>query len=126
MSVHIANIALELTTSGNNTAGETYILTCTPIGDKINAEFQWLRHDHGMNETISNSSTTVSTMKSSFVSQLVFNPLQASHGGNVECQARIKLDSMIVKQFNIVVNGMNSEFTSLRLSYYKMLPLYSS
>ena len=122
MSVHIANISLELTISGSNIAGETHTLTCTLIGDRIDVDFHWLRHDYSM---ISDNSTTV-TMNSSFASQLVFNPLQASHGGNVECQARIKLDSMIVKQFNIVVNGMNSEFTSLRLSYYKMLPLYSS
>ena len=120
MSVHIANISLELTASGNNTAGETYTLTCTLVGDRTDVDFHWLRHDYSM--IIIDNSTTVTT-NSSFVSQLVFNPLRASHGGNVKCQAKIKPDSMIMKQLNVVVNGMNSASTSLRC---KVLFLYSS
>ena len=118
MSVHIVNIALELTASGNNIVGETYILTCTLIGDRIDVDFQWLRQDHSM--ITSDNSTTVTT-NSSFVSQLVFNPLQASHGGNIKCQIKINPDSTIMKQLNIVVNGMNLQvctFLTIRYCFY--------
>ena len=104
---------MELTTSGNNTAGETYILQCTlsDLARNVNVDFRWLRHDSMISDT---SARTIKI--SPYVSQLVFNPLQSSHGGNVKCQAKIEPDITIVKQLNIIVNGIGSVLTSL-LSY---------
>ena len=75
----IVNINLQLTTSGNNTAGEKYTLVCA-MSVVTGTTFQWLRS----NMTIVTNANI--TMINSSVSYLVIDPLKASHEGSVTCQ----------------------------------------
>ena len=77
-------VNVSITTSGANTAGETYSLVCsvTVIGLNDQPTITWL---DSMNNTV--PSEMVNTTGS--MSTLTFNPLSASHAGNYTCRAAI-------------------------------------
>ena len=76
------------TSSSSPSAGEPFSLECSLSGTSDSATFQWLKGpaDNMTHLTIDGSTTINST---SSVSQLLFSPLRASHGGLYTCQATI-------------------------------------
>ena len=77
-------LTLSITTSGTNTAGETYNLVCsaTVTGSTDQPTITWL--DPINNTVPSEMITTTGSM-----STLTFNPLAASHTGTYTCRATI-------------------------------------
>ena len=77
-------LTVSITTSGTNTAGETYSLVCsaTVTGSTDQPTITWLDQ---MNNTVpSEMVTTTGSM-----STLTFNPLAASHAGTYTCRATV-------------------------------------
>ena len=78
------SINVSITTSGTNTAGETYSLWCsvTVTGSNDQPNITWL---DPMNNTVpSEMFTTTGNM-----STLTFDPLAASHAGSYMCRATV-------------------------------------
>ena len=101
----IANINLQLTTSGSSIAGEKYTLVCalSLVTGNETTKFQWLRPN--MTSIIDANITMIN----SSVSQLEFDPLQASHEGSITCQVMFGGTSYMDK-VSVSVNG---EFNKL-------------
>ena len=89
-----------ITHIGNNTAGEEYSLKCTLKGynSTENVTFQWT--------LLSGSEVSTSTNATSSASQLIFDPLQSFHEGNVICRATVE-NIQIIETYLVTVNGEN-------------------
>ena len=82
------SISVLATSSGSPMAGEIFSLECSLSGTSDSATFQWLKGPaDNMTQLTSDGSTTINS--SSSVSQLLFSPLRASHGGLYTCQATV-------------------------------------
>ena len=92
-------LIVSITTSGTNTAGETYSLVCstTVTGSTDQPTITWL---DPMNNTV--PSEMVTTTDS--VSTLTFNQLAASHAGTYTCRAMIG-DTAEMKTTTVSVNS---------------------
>ena len=76
------------TSSSSPSAGEPFSLECSLSGTSDSTTFQWLKRPaDNMTQLTSDGSTTVNS--TSTVSQLLFSPLRASHGGLYTCQATV-------------------------------------
>ena len=76
------------TSSGSPMAGEPFSLECSLSGTSDSTTFQWLKGPaDNMTQLTSDGSTTINSTSS--VSQLLFSPLRASHGGIYTCQANV-------------------------------------
>ena len=90
MSPLLASVTASITTSGTNTAGETYNLVCsvTVTGSNDQLTITWL---NGGSEITSNSSRTASATtgdgSNGHSSTLTFNPLSVSQAGTYMCTA---------------------------------------
>ena len=83
------------TSSRSPSAGEPFSLQCSLNGtsDRRSAIFQWLKGPaDNMTQLTSDDSTTINSTSS--VSQLLFSPLRASHGGLYTCQATVLLGAV--------------------------------
>ena len=83
--MYTVNIAVSLTTSGTNTAGEAYSLECSVnvTGSTLNqSTITWL--DAVNNPVPSGMITTTDNM-----STLTFNPLTATHRGTYTCSVTV-------------------------------------
>ena len=101
---HCITVDVEITTSDNNTAGETFTLMCALSGmpESEDVTHIWLRNDTVINTT--SDETITESMISPSISQLTFNPLQISHEGVFSCQ--VMTEGITDKEsFNITVNG---------------------
>ena len=84
-------ITVSITTSGTNTAGETYSLECsaTVVGSTSQPTLTWLHGDVVLsNDT--NRTVSASTMRpyagGIYNSTLTFEPLATSHAGTYKCR----------------------------------------
>ena len=86
----IANIAIDRP-SGSPTAGQSYSLACSVSGTSDSATFQWLEGptDNRTQLTSDGSRMIIEGVPFNFLSQLLFSPLRASHGGPYTCQATV-------------------------------------
>ena len=90
-------VSVSITTSGTNTAGETYSLVCsvTVNGSTDTPTITWL---DPMNSQVPSEMHMVSTTGS--MSTLTFTPLSASHAGTYTCKAalggEVLTDTLIV------------------------------
>ena len=78
------DISLSITTSGTNTAGETYSLECsaTVTGSIDQPTITWL-------DPMNNTVPSVMVTTTSSMSTLTFNPLAASHAGTYTCRGMV-------------------------------------
>ena len=82
------SISVLATSSGSPTAGEPFSLECSLSGTSDSTTFQWLKGPaDNMSQLTSDDTTAINSTSS--VSQLLFSPLRASHGGLYTCQATI-------------------------------------
>ena len=100
---HPASIIVRTTSSGSPMAGEPFSLECSLSGTSDSAVFQWLKGQTD-NRTLltSDGSTTINSTSS--VSQLLFSPLRASHGGLYTCQASVMGLATLEGSTNVQVN----------------------
>ena len=104
------------TSSGTNTAGETYSLVCsvTVTGSTDQPTITWSDDDA---QITSDSSRTVSATTSDgsngYSSILTFNPLSASHAGNYTCRA-----TAIIGE-NLMVQDIDTELVTVQSEYYR-------
>ena len=93
-------ISLSITTSGTNTAGETYSLECsaTVTGSTDQPTITWL---DPMNNPVPSEMVTITGS----MSTLTFNPLAASHAGTYTC--RVTAEGVTETQTStVIMNGM--------------------
>ena len=84
-----------------------------------NRTFQWL-FPSNYNRVMRDSSISISTNSSA--SQLVFDPLQASHEGTITCQVTVE-NILWMKSYSVIVNGERLAIVNSPIQYYT-LPLY--
>ena len=88
----IASLSASITSSGNNTDGELYQLTCTSTLDGYTGalipSFQWTGPPDDMVITVGSGGDTrmVLPEDTSFSSVLQFNPLRVTHEGSYTCE----------------------------------------
>ena len=92
-------IITELTSSGENIAGEKYNLTCTVV---INGTHDTPRVNITWNSTI--SADTISYDNGTYISVLQFDPLQEFHRDHYQCSVAVA-DIVEDKQFYLNVQG---------------------
>ena len=90
---------MTVTTSGNNTAGETYSLECSVNGGH-SAQFQWFNESEI--DVTGQESTVFTSSRSSNV--LEFSPLHQSHGGTYTCSANVS-GIVVSKSVELSVKG---------------------
>ena len=100
---HPASIIVRATSSGSPTAGEHFSLECSLSGTSDSATFQWLKGPaDNTTQLTSDGSTAINSTSS--VSQLLFSPLRASHGGLYTCQASVVGVATLEGSTNVQVN----------------------
>ena len=87
------------TTSGNNTAGETYSLECSVNGGH-SAQFQWFNESE--TDVTGQESTAFTSSPSSSI--LEFSPLHQSHGGTYTCSVNVS-GTVVSKSVELSVKG---------------------
>ena len=92
-------IITEITSSGENIAGEKYNLTCTVV---INGTHDTPRVNITWNSTI--SADIISYDNETYMSVLQFDPLQESHHDHYQCSVAVA-DIVEDKQFYFSVQG---------------------
>ena len=113
---HSASITVLATSSGSPMAGEPFSLECSLSGTSDSATFQWLKGPaDNRTQLPSDGSTTINSTSS--VSQLLFSPLRASHGGLYTCQATVvgsatleESTTMQVNRKDLVVKAENPNY----------------
>ena len=105
----IITVDIFITSSGDNTAGETYSLVCSTVSGST--DITWL--DPMNNPVPSGMVTTTGSM-----STLTFNPLAASHVGTYTCRATIG-GTMQTETVDIIVKS--EKLYSLDLYAFHML-----
>ena len=81
-----------ITTTNTSTAGYVFTLTCTVtvVGDLVvQPKVEWVD-----SESIMDGVSTVMNNGRVFTLDLVFNPLNTSHGGQYTCRATIDIESI--------------------------------
>ena len=91
-SFNLVDINMRITSSGSPTSGETFSLECSLMhmtnGTSDNATFQWMKGPPD-NRTQLTSDGSMTINSTSSVSELLFTPLRASHGGLYTCQVTV-------------------------------------
>ena len=91
------------TSPGSPLAGESFSLECSLSGTSDSTTFQWLKGPaDNMTQLTSDGSTTINS--ASTVSQLLFSPLRASHGGLYTCQATVVGGAIFERSTTVEVN----------------------
>ena len=86
--INPVSINVLTTSSGSPSAGKPFSLECSLSGTSDSTTFQWLKGPaDNMTQPTSDGSTAINS--TSTVSQLLFSPLKASHGGLYTCQATV-------------------------------------
>ena len=91
---------MTVTTSGNNTGGETYSLECSVNGGH-SAQFQWFNESE--TDVTGQESTVITSSPSSSI--LEFSPLHQSHGGTYTCSANVS-GTIVSKSVELSAKGI--------------------
>ena len=78
-----------MTSADSPIAGEIFSLECSLNGMSDSATFQWLKGSPD-NRTQLTSDSSLTIISTSSVSELLFSPLRASHGGLYTCQVTVE------------------------------------
>ena len=92
---------MTVTTSGNNTAGETFSLQCSVNGGH-SAQFQWFNESE---IDITGQDSTIITSSHSSSNILEFSPLHQLHGGTYTCSANVS-GTVVLKSVELSVKGI--------------------
>ena len=91
-NIETDSLAVNITASGRNVAGETYTLECTITTANVTGSiynFMWLGP---MNSTIYKSVPSRVVNMTGNMSTLIFDPLATSHAGNYTCVVAVLLE----------------------------------